>query len=106
MHSCGARGTDFVAGGWLGEQEVTNFHDSLAKWAGTSDSLRGTPAWRAAVTQRIRAEEQHFYSKYRAAEELSDATPPPGGHGSVFGTDSQTARASVLSPELVARSAL
>jgi hypothetical protein len=87
-------------------QEVTNFHDSLAKWAGTSDSLRGTAAWRDAVTKRIRAEQEHFFQKYRATEELSDASPPVGGHGLVFGTDSSTARASVLTADLVARSVL
>ena len=86
-------------------QEVTNFHDSLAKWAGTSDSLRGTALWRDAVTNRIRAEQEHFFRKYRSSEELSDASAL-GGHGQIFGTDSSTARASVLSAELVARSAL
>jgi len=32
---------------------VTNFQDGLALWAGTSDSLRNTPAWQNAIQTKI-----------------------------------------------------
>ena len=37
---------------------MTNFQDSLAKWAGTTDELRSTAEWQAAVTAAVRAEEE------------------------------------------------
>jgi len=33
--------------------EVTNFHEGIAKWAGTSDTLRGTTEYFKAIHQRI-----------------------------------------------------
>eukprot|EP01126_Amoeba_proteus_P017053 TRINITY_DN1805_c0_g3_i1.p1 TRINITY_DN1805_c0_g3~~TRINITY_DN1805_c0_g3_i1.p1 ORF type:complete len:155 (+),score=32.74 TRINITY_DN1805_c0_g3_i1:465-929(+) len=38
--------------------EVTNFHEGLAKWAGTSDSLRGTPEYLSAIEKAIRTAEE------------------------------------------------
>eukprot|EP01050_Picozoa_sp_SAG11_P017341 SAG11_NODE_2490_length_3294_cov_3.906416_2_plen_183_part_00 len=45
--------------------EVTNWQDSLAKWAGTTDAIRGSPKWQAAVTKAVRAQE----ARYAAAQE-------------------------------------
>eukprot|EP01126_Amoeba_proteus_P038912 TRINITY_DN4079_c0_g1_i4.p1 TRINITY_DN4079_c0_g1~~TRINITY_DN4079_c0_g1_i4.p1 ORF type:complete len:278 (+),score=32.48 TRINITY_DN4079_c0_g1_i4:23-856(+) len=36
---------------------VTNFHEGLAKWAGTSDQLRGTPEYYNAIEHAIREAE-------------------------------------------------
>mmetsp|Transcript_25638 Transcript_25638/g.59083 ORF Transcript_25638/g.59083 Transcript_25638/m.59083 type:complete len:181 (+) Transcript_25638:279-821(+) len=44
--------------------QVTNFHEGLAKWAGTSDSLRGSEEYLAAVEVAIR--------KAEAAQEAND----------------------------------
>jgi len=55
--------------------EVTNFHEGIAKWAGTDDKLRGTPEYLAAIHKRI-----------DMCEELFKFTKP------VYGTDPFTAR--------------
>ena len=81
--------------------EVTNFHDCLAAWAGTSDAKRGEAEWREAVTRAIRREEKHFFSKFRSSEELSGQA-----NGSVLGTDRSTARLGAVDSDLIARSSL
>ena len=81
--------------------EVTNFHDSLAAWAGTTDAKRGEAEWREAVTHAIRREEKHFFSKFRSSEELSGQA-----NGSVLGTDRSTARLGAVDGDLIARSSL
>jgi len=55
--------------------EVTNFHEGIAKWAETSDTLRGTPAYFQAIHKKI-----------DLCEELFKFTKP------VYGTDVNTAR--------------
>jgi len=40
--------------------KVTNFHEGLAKWAGTSDVERGTPAYNQAINKAIRRAEQEI----------------------------------------------
>jgi len=55
--------------------EVTNFHEGIAKWAETSDALRGTPAYFQAIHKKI-----------DLCEELFKFTKP------VYGTDVNTAR--------------
>jgi len=55
--------------------EVTNFHEGIAKWAGTDDKLRGTPEYFAAIHKRI-----------DLCEDLFQFTKP------VYGTDPFTAR--------------
>ena len=82
--------------------EVTNFHDSLAKWAGTTDANRGTDVWREAVTSAIRREEKHFWQKCRSNEVLAEVGASPQA---VFGTDNATARVNVLSSPGQPRSA-
>lgn len=39
---------------------VTNFHEGLAKWAGTNDSLRGTDEWQNKIEAKIREQEWLF----------------------------------------------
>jgi len=55
--------------------EVTNFHDGIAKWAGTSDKVRGTPEYYKAI-----------HAKIDLCEELFQYVKP------VYGTDPNTAR--------------
>jgi len=55
--------------------EVTNFHEGIAKWAGTKDELRGTPEYFEAIHKQI-----------DLCEHLFKYVKP------VYGTDKNTAR--------------
>lgn len=43
--------------------EVTNFHEGLAKWAGTDNKLRGTEEWKEKIEAKIREYEWNFNQK-------------------------------------------
>jgi len=58
--------------------EVTNFHEGIAKWAGTKDDLRGKPEYLEAIHKKI-----------ELCQELFQHTRP------VYGTNSKTARFNV-----------
>lgn len=54
--------------------EVTNWQDSLAKWAGTSDKIRGSAEWQEAVRSAVRAEEARQAAAWAAARNNTEGT--------------------------------
>jgi hypothetical protein len=68
---------------------VTNFHDSLARWAGVSDSARHTAQWQSAVTAAILEQRQRMERKWGGC--LASAPPVP-----VLGVDQHTARVGLV----------
>jgi len=54
--------------------QVTNFHEGLAKWAGTSDKERGTPSYNQTINEAIRRAEQERAKKREGKDSLYGTT--------------------------------
>jgi len=69
--------------------QVTNFHDGLAMWAGTSDKEKGTNSYHQAIDKAIRRAEQEIRKMREQGSQDSD---------NLYGTEKDTMRFNKVFP--------